>query len=99
MVKALSTILDSEGQSLSNSEITTIEQGLTSQSSEAFEVLSNAYQKKTKRQTKLSKVRLGESIASELRKNNYQFLGKSKPEELLKRIHDKVEEKMNLEVL
>ena len=96
LVKALSTILDSEGHSLNNSEITTIEQDLKSQPLDAFEVLSKAYKKKTQIRAKLSKVCLGESIASEL-KENHQFLGKSKPEELLKRIHDKVEEKMNLE--
>jgi AraC-like DNA-binding protein len=95
LIKALQAILQEENHPLNDPEIATIRTDLSSSSS-AFKVLGDKYQQKIKPPNKLSKVRLGEHIADMLKGS--QYLEKSEPEKLIRKIHDRVIQQMNLEL-
>jgi hypothetical protein len=94
LVQALKNILEKQGHSFDNSEITNLKKDLSFTASKAFEVLRKYYLQKT--MSVLGKVNLGQSIANVVAEK-IELRGKSKPEELLVRIHKKVDEQMNLE--
>jgi hypothetical protein len=75
-------------------QITTLRTDLSSPTPNAFAILRDKYQQKS--QSKLSKVRLGERIAKVLQGS--QYVEKSEPEKLIRKIHDRVLKQMNLEL-
>jgi hypothetical protein len=93
LIQALKDILEVEGHSFNDPEIQNVRQYLTSNESKAYDILTSAYQRETKTEDKLSKVLLGKSIANILSKKK-EYLEKSEPEKLLKRIHNEVNERM-----
>jgi AAA15 family ATPase/GTPase len=95
LIEAFQDTLQEENLKLSDTEIATLRNDLTMSSSNTFGVLVDTYRRKTRSQNKPSKVRLGEHIASKLAKSPH--LGKSEPEKLIVKIHDKVTQQMNLE--
>jgi len=94
LIQALKDILEADGHTFNDSEITNLKNDLASKESKAYGVLRKYYSQKTN--GNLSKISLGESIANVLAKRG-ELRGKSKPEELLLRIHKNVYEQMNLE--
>ena len=94
LIKALQDILQQENRILNNSDIATVKQRLALPESKAFKVLGKVYQQQTHTTDKLSKVWLGESIARVLARET-KHMGKSKPEDMILRIHEYVKKRLD----
>jgi hypothetical protein len=94
LVDALQDILQEDNYTLSGSDVQTIRDKLTLPDSKAFKVLQREYYQRTQTPDKFSKVSLGEFIAKVLAKKK-QYVGQSKPEDIITRIHESVKKQMN----